>query len=144
MPIQKTLFRATLRAHEFVYEKTDGLIGHKVLGVPTLMLRTKGRRSGQSRTSSLVYIEDGDRLIVVASKGGDPRPPAWLLNLRADPDVEVQVARDRWNAKATEIAHDDPEFPRLWKRSNDANGSRYDAYQKLTDRPIPLVALTRA
>lgn len=144
MSAYQTLFRATLRTHAFVYERTDGLIGHKILGVPTLMLRTTGRRSGQTRNNSLVYLPDGERWIVVASKGGDPRPPAWLLNLRANPDVEVQVGRKRWKSKATEIGHDDPEFAELWKRTNDANGGRYDAYQKLTDRPIPLVALTPA
>jgi deazaflavin-dependent oxidoreductase (nitroreductase family) len=141
MAIYDTVFRAVLTAHENVYQKTDGRIGHRILGVPTLMLRTTGRKSGQTRTTSLVYAKDGNRWIVVASKGGDPKPPAWLLNLQAKPEVEVQVGRTRFPSTATEIGHDDPEFARLWKLVNDKNGNRYDAYQTKTDRPIPLVAL---
>jgi len=144
MSIQQTLFRTTLRVHHFLYERTDGLIGHRLLGVPTLMLRTTGRRSGQTRTNSLVYAQNGDRLLVVASKGGDPRPPAWLLNLEADPQVEVQVGRERWPATATVIGHDDPDFARLWKLVNDHNAGRFEAYQKISPRPIPIVALRRA
>jgi deazaflavin-dependent oxidoreductase (nitroreductase family) len=142
MSLYKTLFRLTLDVHAAVYERTDGLIGHRVLGVPCLMLRTTGRRSGQTRTNSLTYAPDGNRWIVVASKGGDPKPPAWLLNLRANPDVEVQIGRTRHASTATEIGHDDPDFARLWKLVNDNNSNRYDAYQRATDRPIPLVALT--
>jgi deazaflavin-dependent oxidoreductase (nitroreductase family) len=131
-----------LRVHAFVYERTDGLIGHRMLGVPCLMLRTTGRRSGQARVNSLVYAKDGDRYIVVASKGGDPKAPAWLLNLRAKPEVEVQIRRKRFPASALEIGASDPDYPRLWKLVNDKNGNRYDGYQKKTTRRIPLVALT--
>jgi deazaflavin-dependent oxidoreductase (nitroreductase family) len=142
--IAKTLFRTTLDVHAFVYERTDGLIGHRVLGVPCLMLRTTGRKTGQTRTNSLVYVADGGRWLVVASKGGDPKAPAWLYNLRANPQVEVQIGRTRHAATATEIGHADPEFARLWKLVNDKNGGRYDGYQRQTTRPIPLVALTAA
>lgn len=133
-----------LRVHAFVYEHTDGLIGHRVLGVPCLMLRTTGRKSGQTRVNSLVYAKDGDRYIVVASKGGDPKAPAWLLNLRAKPMVEVQIGRTRFPANALEIGAGDPDYARLWKLANDKNSNRYDGYQKKTTRPIPLVALTPA
>lgn len=144
MTLYDTVFRTTLQVHAFIYERTDGLIGHRVLGVPCLMLRTTGRKSGQTRTNSLVYAKDGDRYVVVASKGGDPKAPAWLLNLRATPQVEVQVGRTRFQAAATEIGQGDPDYARLWKLVNDDNGNRYEAYQKKTTRPIPLVALTRA
>jgi deazaflavin-dependent oxidoreductase (nitroreductase family) len=140
--IYQTLFRTTLRVHQALYERTDGLVGHRLLGVATLLLRTTGRKSGQTRTNALNYVEDGGRYIVVASRGGDPRPPAWLLNLQADPQVEFQIARRRQRATARVITHDDPEFPRLWRLVNERNSGRYDAYQRLTDRPIPLVALT--
>lgn len=144
MSIYESAFRATLRVHAFVYEHSDGLIGHRVLGVPCLMLRTTGRKTGQIRTNSLVYAEDGDRYLVVASKGGDPKAPAWLLNLRATPEVEVQVGRTRFRASASEIAAGDPDYARVWKLVNDGNANRYEAYQKKTTRAIPVVALSRA
>jgi deazaflavin-dependent oxidoreductase (nitroreductase family) len=141
MSIYESVFRTTLQVHAFIYEHTDGLIGHRMLGVPCLMLRTTGRKTGQTRTNSLVYAKDGDRYVVVASKGGDPKAPAWLLNLRAKPEVEVQIGRTRFPATATEIGRGDPDYARLWKLVNDKNGNRYDAsYQKKTTRPIPLVA----
>ncbi len=144
MSIYESVFRTTLQIHAFIYEHTDGLIGHRMLVVPCLMLRTTGRKSGQTRTNSLVYAKDGERHIVVASKGGDRKAPAWLLNLRAKPEVEVQIGRARFPATATEIGRGHPDYARLWKLVNDKNGNRYDAYQKKTTRPIPLVALTRA
>ncbi len=106
------------------------------------MLRTTGRKSGQERVNSLVYAKDGDRYIVVASKGGDPKAPAWLLNLRARPMVQVQIGRTRFPANALEIGASDPDYARLWKLVNDKNSNRYDGYQKKTTRRIPLVALT--
>lgn len=140
--LYSTVFRTTLRVHQLLYERTDGLVGHRLLGVSTLLLRTTGRRSGETRTNALNYVEDGGRYIVVASKGGAPAPPAWFLNLQANPDVEVQIARRRIPCSATVIEHDDPDFARLWKLVNDHNSGRYDEYQRKTDRPIPLVALT--
>jgi F420H(2)-dependent quinone reductase len=143
MSIYESAFHTTLRVHAFIYEHTDGLIGHRVLGVPCLMLRTTGRKTGQTRTNALVYAEDGGRYLVVASKGGSPKAPAWLLNLRAKPEVQVQIGRERFQATGTEIRPADPDYARLWKLVNDNNGNRYDAYQKKTTRPIPVVALRR-
>jgi len=131
-----------LAVHEKVYKATDGRIGHRVLGVPCLLLRTTGRRSGATRTNGLVYAADGDDYVVVASKGGDPKPPAWLLNLKADPAVEVQIGRDRQKATARVVEQTDPDFDRLWKLANDNNGDRYSAYQAKTDRLIPIVVIT--
>jgi F420H(2)-dependent quinone reductase len=143
MSIQKTLFRTALDIHHSLYQRTDGLIGHNLFGTKALMLRTTGRKSGQIRTNSLTYADDAGRWIIVASKGGDPKAPAWLLNLRAKPEVEVQIGRTKYPATAVEITHDDPDFPRLWKLVNDKNSGRYDAYQATTSRPIPLVALSK-
>lgn len=143
MSIYERLFHRVLQAHAYLYERSDGLVGHRMLGVPCLMLRTTGRRSGQTRTNSLVYARDGERYLVVASKGGDPRAPAWLLNLRARPEVEVQIGRSRFPATATEIGPDDPDYARAWQLVNQNNGDRYAAYQKKTTRPIPVVALSR-
>ena len=144
MSIYESVFGMVLQVHAFVYEHTDGLIGHRLPVVPCLMLRTTGRKTGQTRTNSLVYAKDADRYIVVASKGGDPKAPAWLLNLRAKPEVEVQIGRARFPATATEIGRSDPDYARLWKLVNDKNGDRYNEYQRKTSRQIPVVALTRA
>ena len=139
--MSERVLRATLQAHAFIYEHTDGLLGHRLLGVPCLMLRTTGRKTGQTRTNSLVYVRDGDRYLVVASKGGNPKAPAWLLNLRANPVVEVQIGPTRFQATATEIGPGDPDYARLWKLVNQNNAGRYDEYQKKTTRPIPIVGL---
>jgi deazaflavin-dependent oxidoreductase (nitroreductase family) len=133
---------AALRVHHKVYTATGGLIGHHILGVPTLMLRTVGRRSGVTRTNSLVYASDGSDWLVVASNGGADKPPAWLHNLRAKPEVEVQVGRSRTSAVARVVSPDDEDYSRLWKIVNDNNRDRYTEYQKQTERPIPVVVLT--
>src|SRR5438309_322937 len=114
-----SLFSTALRVHEVVYKRTDGLIGHRLLGVTTLLLRTKGRRSGLTRTNALVYARDGDRYLVVPSNGGADRASAWLYNLTADPNVEVQIGRSRQPATATVIGRGDPDFERVWRAASD-------------------------
>jgi deazaflavin-dependent oxidoreductase (nitroreductase family) len=131
-----------LAVHQFVYERSDGRIGHRMLGTPTLLLLTTGRRSGARRTNALVYVHDGDDYVVVASKGGDDHAPAWLFNLTTEPKVQVQVGRERRLATARVINHDDPDFERLWRLVNDSNSGRYDGYQSKTGRQIPVVVLT--
>ncbi|HEY2161736.1 MAG TPA: nitroreductase family deazaflavin-dependent oxidoreductase [Solirubrobacteraceae bacterium] len=133
-----------LRFHEQLYKRSDGRVGHHMIGVPTLLLRTTGRRSGATRTNGLVYARDGKDYLVVASNGGADRPPAWLHNLRAKPDVEIQVGRERRNGTARIVEPSDPDYDRLWKISNDNNRDRYSAYQKQTTRPIPVIVLTPA
>ena len=111
LPSSKQIFVKTLQVHQLVYEGTRGLIGHRILmGMPALMLRTTGRRSGLTRTNALVYGKDGDRLMVVASNGGYRKPPAWLLNLQADPSVEVQVGVRRWPGTATPVWPGDADY----------------------------------
>jgi deazaflavin-dependent oxidoreductase (nitroreductase family) len=131
-----------LRLHEQLYKQTDGRVGHHMIGVPTLLLRTTGRRSGATRTNGLVYARDGDDYLVVPSNGGADRHPAWLHNVRATPDVEIQIARQRLQGKARIVESSDPDFERLWKIANDNNRDRYNAYQKQTTRAIPVVAIT--
>lgn len=131
-----------LRVHEKVYIASDGRIGHKVLGVPTLLLHTTGRRSGKQRTNGLVYARDGADYLVVASNGGADRAPAWLHNLKADPSVEIQIGRKRQPATARVVDPYDPDYARLWQIVNENNRDRYTAYQKQTARPIPVIALT--
>lgn len=73
---------------------------------------------------------------MVASKGGDDKPPAWLLNLEADPEVEIQIGRDKQKGRCRVLDPSDPDYARLWKIVNDNNANRYSAYQQLTSRPI--------
>jgi deazaflavin-dependent oxidoreductase (nitroreductase family) len=131
-----------LKLHEQLYKRTDGRIGHRMIGVPTLLLRTTGRRSGATRTNSLVYARDGDDYVVVASNGGADRHPAWLHNLRTNPDVEIQIARERRQGTAKAIEPTDPDYDRLWRLVNENNQDRYSAYQKQTTRSILLVVVT--
>lgn len=133
-----------LRLHQAVYDLSDGRVGHHMLGVPCLLLRTTGRRTGKSRTSALVYARDGADYVVVASLGGSDHPPAWLHNVRADPHVGVQVGRERFPAVATVVERGAEAYPRLWHAVNEVNRGRYDRYQAKTSRPIPLVRLTPA
>jgi deazaflavin-dependent oxidoreductase (nitroreductase family) len=131
-----------LRVHEKLYVASDGRIGHKVLGVPSLLLRTTGRRSGATRTNGLVYARDGDDYLVVPSNGGADRAPAWLHNLQASPGVEIQIGRARQGATARVVEQSDPDYERLWAIVNENNRDRYSEYQKKTARPIPVIALT--
>jgi deazaflavin-dependent oxidoreductase (nitroreductase family) len=130
-----------LRVHEKVYIASDGRIGHKILGVPTLLLHTTGRRSGKQRTNGLVYARDGADYLVVASNGGADRAPAWLHNLQADPSVEIQIGRKREPATARVVDPTDVDYSRLWQIVNENNRDRYTGYQQQTARPIPVIAL---
>ena len=131
-----------LRLHQAIYERTDGRIGHRTIGVPTLLLRTTGRRSGATRTNGLVYARDGDAYLVVASNGGADSHPAWLHNVRAEPDVEIQIERERRKGTARVVEPSDPDYDRLWKIVNENNRDRYSDYQAKTERPIPVIAIT--
>jgi deazaflavin-dependent oxidoreductase (nitroreductase family) len=137
-----SLLSTVLRVHQMVYERSAGLIGHRLLGVPTLLLRTTGARSGLTRINALVYARDGERYLVVASNGGADRAPGWLHNLRRDPRAEIQIGRRRCRVTAAIIGRDEPDYARVWRIVNDNNAGRYDGYQKRTSRPIPVVALT--
>jgi F420H(2)-dependent quinone reductase len=131
-----------LRLHQALYERTDGRIGHRTIGVPTLLLRTTGRRSGAPRTNALVYARDGDAYLVVASTGGADTHPGWLHNVRAKPDVEIQIGRERRKGTARVVEPSDPDYDGLWKIVNENNRDRYTGYQAKTERPIPIVAIT--
>jgi deazaflavin-dependent oxidoreductase (nitroreductase family) len=131
------------KLHAWVYRVTGGRVGRRFAWVPCLVLITTGRKSGARRESVLVYADDGDRRIVVASNGGSDRPPGWLFNVQAQSAVEVQVATERYAATARVVAADDPEYARLWQLVNRINRNRYDGYQAKTARSIALVALER-
>jgi len=132
--------RYFLSLHQWMFEATDGRVSW-LGGLPVLLLRTIGRKTGSERTAALVYLQDGDELVIVASNGGSDRPPSWLLNLKETPTVGVQIGRDRRQMQAR-IA-DPAERRRLWPLVNAQNGGRYDTYQSRTEREIPLVILSR-
>lgn len=123
------------------YLETDGEDGHTWRGVTTLLLTTRGRVSGEPLLLPLIYGTDGDRYLVVASKGGAPDHPDWYKNLVANPDVEVQVKADKFRARARTATPD--EKPALWSTMASI-WPAYDEYQEKTDREIPLVILERA
>jgi len=131
-----------LRVHEKVYIASHGRVGHKILGVPTLLLHSTGRRSGKERTNGLVYARDGDDYLVVASNGGADQPPAWLHNVQAKPSVEIQIGRKRQPATARVIDTTDFDYSRLWQIVNENNRYRYQGYQQRTSRKIPVIAIT--
>jgi F420H(2)-dependent quinone reductase len=131
-----------LQIHDAVYQKTNGWIGHRTLGIPSLLLHTVGAKTGVARTASLTYARDGVNYLIVASKGGDPKAPGWYHNLKANPDVEINVGPKRFGVTAKPVLPDDPDYARLWQIVNKNNSDRYTAYQKKTTRPIPVVVLT--
>jgi deazaflavin-dependent oxidoreductase (nitroreductase family) len=123
------------------YVETDGEEGHHWQGTTALILTTKGRKSGESRSTPLIYGRSGDDYLVVASLGGAPRHPQWYLNLQAEPEVELRVKGDRFKARARTAT--DEEKPELWQTML-GQWAPYADYQKKTDRAIPVVVLERA
>ncbi|MFE6028925.1 nitroreductase family deazaflavin-dependent oxidoreductase [Streptomyces niveus] len=129
------------KEHVKRYQETDGEVGHEwEKGTTTLILTTTGRKSGEQRSTPLIYRPYGDDVLVVASKGGSDSPPLWYLNIQADPEVRVQVKGDRYTARArTATAEEKPE---MWRRMAEV-WPDYDEYQTKTDREIPVVVLER-
>ncbi|MEO3828360.1 nitroreductase family deazaflavin-dependent oxidoreductase [Actinomadura sp. B10D3] len=128
------------KEHVERYQATDGEEGHDWQGTVTLLLTTKGRRSGKEYTTPLIYQPEGDAYLVVASKGGADEHPEWYLNLQENPDVKVQVRGDKFKARARTATPE--EKPPLWEKMV-ATWPQYDEYQKKTSRDIPVVILER-
>jgi deazaflavin-dependent oxidoreductase (nitroreductase family) len=127
--------------HTDRYKETDGDVGHDWQGTQVLLLTTTGRKTGEERELPLIYGTNGDDYLIVASKGGADEPPAWYLNLKADPNVVVQVKGDRFDAQAREASPE--EKADLWSTMT-AEWPAYDDYQKKTERDIPIIVLERA
>ena len=121
------------------YRETDGEVGYIWNGVPTLLLTTTGRKTGEPRTNALIFGRDGDDYLVVASMGGAPTHPNWYRNLLAQPSAQIQVQGDRMSVTARTAG--DADKPRLWKIMTEG-WPNYDVYQSRTDRVIPLVVLS--
>ncbi|MEV0294206.1 nitroreductase family deazaflavin-dependent oxidoreductase [Nocardia sp. NPDC050710] len=138
-----SVFANVLKVHQWVYENSRGLVGHRLLfGNPTLLLRTVGRKSGRERTSALTYGRDGGDYLVTASNGGSPRPPGWLANVKAKPECEIQIGTHKIPVAARATYPDDPDYARRWEIVDKVNKGRYSAYQSQTKRPIAVVVLT--
>ena len=122
------------------FRTNEGRVGGPFQGAPMLLLTTTGRRTGERRTNPMMYLADGDRLLVFASKGGAPTHPDWYHNLVADPKVTVEVGTESYQAHATALLGD--ERDRLYAEQS----RRYPGfaeYQRNTSRVIPVVALVR-
>lgn len=130
-----------INAHIHEYAESDGKNGYLWRGsYPTLLLTTRGRKSGLKRRTALIYGRDGDNYVIVASRGGHPKHPAWYLNLLENPEAEVQVQAEKFTAVAR-VAQG-AEKARLWQMMN-AVYPPYDSYQAKTTRAIPVVVLER-
>jgi deazaflavin-dependent oxidoreductase (nitroreductase family) len=127
-------------SHVRAYRESKGEHGYIWNNAPTLLLTTKGRRSGQMRTTPLIFVRDGDNYAVIASKGGAPENPDWYQNLQADPRLQVQVKADVFDARAR-TAHG-AERARIWAEAVKA-WPQYEDYLRKTDREIPVVVLER-
>lgn len=123
------------------YLKTDGRSGHKWYGMNTLLLTTRGRKTGKLRRTALIYGLDGDRYLVVASNGGAPNHPSWYLNLVVHPEVELQVGAAKFAARARTATAE--EKPRLWQLMASIL-PQYNSYQEKAGRDIPVVIVERA
>jgi deazaflavin-dependent oxidoreductase (nitroreductase family) len=128
-----------MRGHAAIYRATGGRLGRRLPGVPPmLLLDHTGAKSGKPRTTPLVYMPDGDRIIIVAAKGGHPNNPAWLYNLRAHPDTRIQVGKRRIEVHAREA--DAEERQTLWPKAL-AYTAHWRRYHRRSQRTIPLLIL---
>ena len=152
LPLEQTLLPRLIRIHDTIYKKTNGWIGHRALGIPSLLLHTVGAKTGQARAASLTYARDGDDYLIVASKGGDPKAPGWYHNLKANPNVEINVGPKRFPVTATSGA---AQRPRLRAAVGDRQQKQQQPLQRLPGEnvathpgrrahPDPLTRLARA
>ena len=139
--MRSIFFRSLSALNVFVYRASGGRLMGQMGKAKILLLTTKGRKSGKWRTVPLLFLSDGDDLVLVASKGGAPADPAWFANLKAEPRAEVEIDRRRFavTAKQASSAEKDRYWPGLL-----ALYPPYEAYQKRTPRPIPLAILSPA
>lgn len=130
------LLKYFARAHIWVYRRTDGRIGAKLLWFPAALLTTTGRKSDEPRTTATLYLRDGDRVILPASFGGREENPLWYLNLKENPEVRVQIRAERLDLVARDAT--DSERDRYWPALIQMY-PRYRNYREAADRVIPLV-----
>jgi len=125
--------------HARLYRLTGGrFLPRWAGGLPVLSLTTTGRRSGRPRSTAIIYLENGDNLVVMPSNAGSDATPAWWLNLQANPEAEVQLGGERRRGRARRAAPEEAE--RLWPQMRDAYAG-FEAYQRFTERDQPIVLL---
>ena len=127
-------------AHTQLFRATGGRIGRRLVDNDMLLLTTTGRNSGREHTVPLLFLEDGNDVIVIASWGGRDYSPDWYINVEADASVTVQIESERWSGTAAVI--DEPERSEWWQRAVAAYDG-YREYQGRTDRVIPVVRISR-
>jgi len=132
--------RRLMAGHTAIYRATNGTIGHTFPGLPTMLLLDHvGAKSGVKRTAPLLYIRDGANFVIVASKGGYPKNPAWFYNLKANPDTTVQAGREKRAVHARVATAEERE--RLWPKCVEAYSGYRDYQARSKGREIPLVIL---
>lgn len=141
MPNIRWLIALITRLQRALYLRTHGAIGARIGRKRFLLLTTVGRRTGRRRVTPLLYVQDGERFVVVASNGGDDRPPAWWLNLEAQPQARVQAGDAHHEVEARRAEGE--ELARLWPLL-EASYSYYPKYRERTSREIPVVVLEPA
>ncbi|CAN7337921.1 nitroreductase family deazaflavin-dependent oxidoreductase [Phenylobacterium sp. LjRoot225] len=134
-------FTISGESHVRAYRATNGEQGYIWNNAPILLLTTKGRESGEPRTTPLIFVRDGENYVIIASLGGAPKHPAWYLNLQAEPRVQLQVKAEVFDAIARTAPS--PERERLWAKAVEV-WPQYEDYQAMTERQIPVVVLERA
>lgn len=140
--LKDTFAKVVFGLHRQIFTTTKGRVGGKAFGMPVLKLTTIGRKSGQPRTTMLTSpVQEGDDVIIIASYGGDDRHPTWFLNLRDNPEVEVTMQGRTRKMKARIASPDEKDA--LWPRVT-GKYKGYAAYQRRTDRDIPVVILSPA
>lgn len=136
-----SLIRIISKIHGLIYRISKGRIGKNLGSVEILLLTTKGRRSGKKRTVPLTAIPYGQKYILVASFGGSPVHPAWLMNIRHNPLVTIRVGSRVKKAEASIVESTDARYGELWEKAI-ATYSGYDDYKQATSRHIPLAVIT--
>ncbi|PEG43146.1 nitroreductase family deazaflavin-dependent oxidoreductase [Mycolicibacterium agri] len=124
------------RAHIWVYQRTNGRVGERLLWFPAALITTTGRKSGQQRTTPTLYLRDGDRVVLPASFGGRDQHPGWYHNLKANPKVHIQIGGEHTDLVARDATPEERE--QLWPRLTRMYPP-YRDYREATDRVIPLV-----
>jgi deazaflavin-dependent oxidoreductase (nitroreductase family) len=134
-------FNTSVKGHTAIFRLTGGRVGGRMVGGPILLLHHVGAKSGKKRISPLLYLPDGDRVVIVASKGGYTKHPGWFHNLMANPDTQIELPREgKVAVRARQAAPE--ERAELWPRVVGLY-SGYATYQRSTSREIPLVILDR-
>lgn len=140
-PRRSSLLKLFWRVHRWVYRKTGGRVGARLLGKPVLLMTTTGRKSGLPREITLYYLGYRDAFVVIASNAGHFKHPAWYLNLQANPEADLQAGRRRLSVRARTAGGDERAL--LWQRALELDPN-YADYEQRTDREIPIVVLEPA